>query len=103
MTTAETYGGRLRAERERCGFSIEEATFRARGKLARPVSARTVGRLENGTTSEEAADEALVVALCQVYDVEPDTISVAITERAGRLRDLLIDRLRCSVEYPIAA
>lgn len=83
----DTYGARLRAERELRGLSIEEATFQARGKLKRPVSARTVGRLETGVTAERAADEALVVALCQIYEVDPYAISVEIADRA---RDLVL-------------
>lgn len=89
MSGEQTYGERLRAEREGRGLSIEDATFLARTKLGRSVSARTVGRLENGTTAESAADERLVIALCRVYEVDPYAISIEIADRAHDLVVLL--------------
>ncbi len=80
-----SYGQRLKAERERLGFSLEETMFRVRVVLGRPVSTKTIHRLEDGTTSEDAADERLVVALCRVYDVEPKAISEQVAHRADRL------------------
>jgi transcriptional regulator with XRE-family HTH domain len=84
MTAESDYGSRLRRAREGLGLSIEEVTFRVRGRLAKPVSARTIGRLETGTTSEESADEVLVVALCQAYGIDPRDVSEEIAARAER-------------------
>jgi hypothetical protein len=52
------------------------------------VSSKTIARLENGTTSEDGADASLVMALCQLYGSDPDTVSVPITERALREKQL---------------
>lgn len=87
---AQTYGERLKSERERLGWSLEEVMFRARVALGKPISAKTIHRLENGTTSEAAADERLVVTLCRVYGVEPREISPAIAERAELLMAVLV-------------
>lgn len=91
MTTEETYGLRLRAARTPTGLSHEKAATRVHDILGRDVSSKTISRLENGTTSEDGADASLVMALCQVYGVDPDLISVPITERALREKRLYND------------
>jgi transcriptional regulator with XRE-family HTH domain len=87
----DTYGERLREARLDKGVSLADATYEARRMLDRKVSERTIGRLETGVTPEESADASLVIALCGLYGVNPDTISVPITERALRERQVYSD------------
>lgn len=90
MTDPEDYGTKLRDARRAKHLSIETATFRVCNALGRTVSTRTVGRLETGVTSEDSADDVLFVALCRIYEVDPMTISPAITARAYRSALVLV-------------